>query len=102
MSQIPSSGCDITYVIVEPRLNKIFSEFGISEVVRADNGLLFNAKDFAHFAQTLGFKHRKVTLLWPRANRELKCFMQTIKKTAEAAKLDHQPWKERLCDLLCN
>ena len=58
------------------------------------NGLLLNWKYFAHFAQTLGFKHAQVTPLWPRANREVECFMQTIKKTSEAAKLDHQPWKE--------
>ena len=92
----------MSFKVVEPRLNKSFSELGISEVLRADNGLLFNGKDFAHFAQTLGFKHRKVTPLWPRANREVECLMQTFQKTAEAAKLDDQPWKEKLCDLVCN
>ena len=92
----------VSFKIVEPRLNKIFSEFGIPEVLRTENGPPFNGKDFAHFARTLGFKHRKVTPLWPRANGEVERFMRTIKKPFEAAKVDHQPWKEKLCDLLRN
>ena len=92
----------VSFKVVEPRLNKIFSEFGIPEVLRTDNGPPFNGKDFANFARTLGFKHRKVTPLWPRANGEVERFMRTIKKTVEAAKVDHQPWKEKLCDLLRN
>lgn len=92
----------VSFKVVEPRLNKIFSEFGIPEVVRTDNGPPFNGKEFADFAQTLGFKHRKVTPLWPRANGEVERFMRTIKKAIEAAKVDHRPWKEELCDLLRN
>lgn len=92
----------MSFKVVEPRLNKIFSEFGIPEVLRAGKSPLFNGKDFSHFAQTLEFKHRKVTPLWPQANREVECFMQTITKTTEAAKLNHQQWKEKLWDLLFN
>ena len=92
----------VSFKVVELRLNKIFSEFSIPEVLRTDNGPPFNGKDFAHFAQTLGFKHRKVTPLWPRADGDVERFMRTIMKSAEAAKVDHQPWKEKLCDLLRN
>ena len=92
----------VSFRVVEPRLNKMFAEFGIPEVLRSDNGPPFNGKDFAHFAQTLGFKHRKVTPLWPRANGEVERFMRTVKKTIEAAKVEHRPWKEELCDLLRN
>ena len=92
----------VSFKVVEPRLNKFFSEFGNPEVSRTDNGPPFNGKDFAHFAQTLGIKHCKVTPLWPRANGEPERFMRTIKKTVEAAKVDHQPWREKLCDLLRN
>lgn len=92
----------VSFKVVEPRLNKIFAEFGIPETVRTDNGPPFNGKEFANFSQTLGFKHRKVTPLWPRANGEVERFMRTIKKTIEAAKVDHQPWKDVLCDLLRN
>ena len=53
---------------VIPQLDKTFSTFGIPEIVRSDNGPPFNGREFREFAQTLGFKHRKVTPLWPRAN----------------------------------
>ncbi|KAK3726816.1 hypothetical protein QZH41_019607 [Actinostola sp. cb2023] len=77
----------VSFRVVAPRLDKIFAEFGIPEVVRSDNGPPFNGKEFEQFAKTLGFKHRKVTPLWPLANGEVERFMRTIKKTIEAAKL---------------
>ena len=60
------------YPVVEPirstsastvilQLNKTFSTFGIPEIVRSDNGPPFNGRKFREFAQTLGFKYRKVT-----------------------------------------
>ena len=87
------------YRAVEPRLNKIFAEFGIPGVLRSDNGQPFNGKDFAH---TLGSNSRKVNLLLPRADGEVERFMHTVKKTIEAEKVDHRPRKEELCDLLHN
>ena len=42
-------------VVIE-KLDKIFSEYGIPEVLRTDNG------------QQFGFKHRKTTPIWPQAN----------------------------------
>ena len=88
--------------LVIPRLNKIFSEFGIPEVVRSDNGPPYNSQDFRDFADSLGFKHRKVTPLWPRANGEVERFMRTIKKAVNTAKTESRPWKEELCKLLHN
>ena len=87
---------------VIPRLNKIFAEFGIPETVRSDNGPPFNSKEFGEFSQRIGFTHRRVTPLWPRANGEVERFMRTLKKTIEAAKVEQRPWKEELCELLRN
>ena len=47
-----------------PKLDKVFSEFGVPDVIRSDNGPPFNNKEFAAFADDLGFKHRKVTSKW--------------------------------------
>ena len=88
--------------IVIPHLNKTFAEFGVPEVVRLDNGPPFNGKEFKAFANALGFKHRKVTPLWPRANGEVERFMRTLKRSIEAAKTEHRPWKEELCKFLRN
>ena len=88
--------------VVITRLDKIFAEFGIPEVIRSDNGPLFNRRDFKNFAKTLGFEHQKITSLWPRSNGEVERFMQTIKKTTHTATTEGKPWKEELCKLLRN
>ena len=87
---------------VIPRLNKIFAEFGVPETVRSDNGPPLNSKEFKEFAERVGFSHRRVTPLWPRANGEVERFMRKLKKSIEAAKVEHRPWKEELCELLRN
>ena len=57
---------------VIPKLDKVFSEFGVPDVVKSDNGPPFNSKEFTAFADDLGFKHRKVTPKWAPANGEVK------------------------------
>ena len=71
--------------------NKIFAEFGVPETVCSDNGPPFNSKEFKEFAQRVGFSHHRVTPLWPRANGEVERFMRTLKKSIEAAKVEHHP-----------
>ena len=46
---------------VIPKVDKVFSEFGIPDVVKTDNGAPFNSSAFQSFAQTLDFKHRTTT-----------------------------------------
>lgn len=62
---------------VIPKLDKVSSEFGVPDVVKSDNGPSFNSKEFALFADNLGFKHRKVTPKWARANGEVERFVRT-------------------------
>jgi transposase InsO family protein len=63
---------------VIPRVDKVFSEFIIPDVVKTDNAPPFNSREFQSFGQTLGFKHRKITPRWPRANGEVERFVRTI------------------------
>ena len=84
------------------KLDKVFSEFGVLDVVKSDNGLPFNSKDFASFADDLGFKHRKVTPTWPRANGEVERFVRTVKKVIKTAKLERKNYKQELNRLLRN
>ena len=81
---------------VIPRLDKIFSQFGIPEVLRSDNGPPFNSREFNDFSKHLGFAHRKVTPYWPRANGDVERFMRTIKKVIKAIKVAVMDGKQKL------
>ena len=54
--------------VVFPELDRVFAAYDVPQVVKSDNGPPFN----------LGFKHRRVTPLWPEANGEVECFMKTF------------------------
>ena len=87
---------------VIPKLDAIFAQFGIPQIVRSDNGPPFNSEDFKKFANYLGFKHRRITPLWPRANAEVERFMRTLKKTYRIAHAERKPWKQELYQFLRN
>ena len=61
-----------------PKLDRIFAAYGVPQVVKSDNGPPFSGSEFAQFARYLGFKHRKVSPLWPEANGEVERFMKTF------------------------
>ena len=86
---------------VIPKQDKVFSEFGVPDVVRSDNAPPFNSKEFASFADDLGFKHRKVTPTWARVNGEVERFVRTVKKVIKMARLEHKN-KQELNKLLRN
>ena len=85
-----------------PKLDKIFSTLGIPVQVKTDNGPPFQGSEFADFAGYLGFRHRKITPLWPQANAEAERFMRTLEKTIRAAHVEGLPWKQTLYTFLRN
>ena len=87
---------------VIPKLDRIFSAFGIPEIVRSDNGPPFNGNEFKLYSQEMGFEHRKVTPLWPKANGEVERFMQNINKTVTTAIIEGKNWKQHLFSYLRN
>ena len=87
---------------VIPKLDNIFPTFGTPNVVKSDNGPPFNRQYFAMFAGVLGFKHRKVTPLWPRANGEVERFVKTTKKCMKAAKSEGKNWRKEMQAFLSN
>ena len=68
-----------TPTAVISKLDQIFFTFGTPDTVKSDNGPPFTSREFAKYAQTLGFKHCKMTPLWPRANGEVERFVKTLK-----------------------
>jgi transposase InsO family protein len=65
---------------VIPVLNEIFSIFGIPGALKSDNGPPFNSFEFKQFSIEQGFKHKKITPLWPRANGMCERFMRNLGK----------------------
>ena len=53
---------------VIPVLDKVLSTFSTPDILKSDNGAPFNSGQFHAYAENMGFKHRKVTPYWPRAN----------------------------------
>ena len=96
----PVSSTSASAVI--PKLDQLFATFGTPRVVKSDNSPPFNGEEFAKFACVLGFKHRKVTPLWPRANGEVERFVKTLKKCIKAAKAEGRSWRKELQAILCN
>ncbi|XP_045170892.2 uncharacterized protein K02A2.6-like [Mercenaria mercenaria] len=92
----------ITGNTVIPVLDKIFSEAGIPEVLKSDNGSPMNSHQFKDFAKHMGFKHKKITPLWPQANAECERFMKTIGKTIRASHVHHSDWKKDMYAFLRN
>ncbi|KAK7112338.1 hypothetical protein V1264_011807 [Littorina saxatilis] len=85
---------------VIPKLDAIFSRFGIPDVVKSDNGPPFNGSDFERFAGYLGFKHRTITPLWPQANGGAERCMPMLKKTIQAAQVEGKVWRQELYKFL--
>ena len=87
---------------VIPKLDKIFSAYGIPNVAKSENGPPFNSHEFKDFAEHMGFKHRKITQYWPQANGEAERFMRTLEKAVRAAQVQGKPWKQELYVFLRN
>ena len=76
---------------VIPVLDKVISTFGIPNVIKTDNGSPFNSYVFRQYAENIGFKHRRVTPLWPRANSQAESFNKPMMKTAN---VERKSWKQ--------
>ena len=85
---------------VIPRLDAIFARQGIPNELKTDNGPPFNGVEFSNFAKYLGFHHRKVQPLWPRANGEAERFMPNLEKCVRTAVVEGKNWKQELYKFL--
>lgn len=90
----------ISAKVVIPRLSSIFARQGYPSVVKSDNGPPFQGQEFTEFAATCGFKHRRITPLWPEANGTVERFMGTLNKFIRAAVTDNRDWRNELPSFL--
>ena len=87
---------------VIPKLDKMFSTFGIPAIVKSDNGPPVNGEEFTIFSKYLGFKHRKITPHWSQANGLVERFMQPLMKCIRCAHIENRSWKQELYNFLRN
>ena len=85
-----------------PAFDELFSSRGIPDQLTTDNGTPFQSEEFAEFADTVGFKHRKVAPYWPNANGAQENFMKPLGKACKAAQLQGKPWKREMYKFLRN
>ena len=64
-----------------PKLDRIFSSYGIPLQLKSDNGAPFNAKAFSDYYEFVGIQHNTITPLHPRANGLVENFKQNDKQS---------------------
>ena len=67
-------------------MKQIFSEQGIPQVVRSDNGPHYDSQNFKVFAQQYGFIHVTSSPHYPRSNRFIEAHVKTVKNTLKMAR----------------
>ena len=92
----------LTAKVVIHKLEGLFARWGTPKIVKSDNGSPFQSAEFANYALLSGFKHRRVTPLWPEANSEAERFVKTIKKAIRAAKVERKDWHLEMYTFLRN
>ena len=69
-------------------LKTVFSSQGVPEVCQSDNGQPFRAREMKEFAQQMGFAHKHITPVWPRANGMVERFNRTMKEAIQTGQLE--------------
>ena len=70
-------------------LKQIFSEQGIPQSVRTDNGPQFNSKEFSELSSVYGFKHVTSSPHYPRSNGFIESQVKIVKRTLEKLAKDN-------------
>ena len=81
-------------------LDRIFSSYGLPEVIIMDNGPPFKAQAVKDYMLSHAIKHRRITPLWPQANAEAERFMQSLNKTLQAAYIEKVEWRRAVYEFL--
>jgi len=85
---------------VQPVLVELFTMFGTPKIYKTDNGPPFMSHMFDKFAEEWGFKHRKVTPLWPRANGGAESVMPKLGKVVRTCEVTGQKKEAGLQEFL--
>ena len=75
-----------------PKLDKVFTTYGIPFNIKPDNGPSFRGVEMKQFAEYLALTHRRITPLWPKANSSAEGFNRYLRKVVQSAKLEKKSW----------
>ena len=92
---VPSVSAN-TVIPIVLLVDKVLSTFGMPDVIKTDNGSPFNSIAFETYAENSGFKHRRITPLWPRANAQAEAFNKPMMKAIRTAIVEKKSWKQEL------
>ena len=59
-----------------------------------------NNEEFTNWVKFVGFRHRKITTLWPLANGEAERYIRTPGKAIRTAMIEKGNWKQELFTFL--
>ena len=83
-----------------PKLDRIFSTFGIPLKVKTDNGSPFQSEAFSNYAKYMGFEHDPITPVYPKANGLVENFNKNIVKVSRTAIVEKKNLRQELYTFL--
>ena len=85
-----------------PKLDRIFSSYGIPLHLKSDNGAPFNSDMFSDYCKFMGIEDHTITPLHPRANGLVENFNRMINKVIRTSAIERKCWKQELFKFLRN
>ena len=87
-----------TSAAVCTKLSMIVTELGLPHIIRSDNGLCYNSKEFQQFLQCYKITHQTSSPNHPRSNRFVERMVGVAKKVMDKAGKEGKPWISGLYD----
>ena len=75
---------------------KVFAMLENIELLKTDNGPPWTSNKWREYATCRGFRHRRITPSWPRADAIAEREVRTIMKAVRSAAAENKNWKSQL------
>ena len=82
------------------KLKRVFATHGVPEVIQTDNGPPFSSHAFKNFAHELGFRHKPITPVHPKAQGQVEGFNKRVNKIINIANHEGVDVQEATYDML--
>ena len=87
-----------TSAAVCTELSMIVTELGLPHIIRSDNGLCYNSKEFQQFLQCYNITHQTSSPNYPRSNGFVERIVGVAKKLMDKVGKEGKPWISGLFD----
>ena len=85
-----------------PKYDEVFSEFGIPDRIRSDNGSPYNSNEFRDYCKYMGLEHKPIMPCYPQANGMVEKFNSNLTKVIMTSKVLKANWKQEMYKFLRN